>query len=42
MSESILAALARLGPDQFDANIAKYLEGSEKENVNEVRPTSLA
>ncbi|KAH9985942.1 Pkinase-domain-containing protein [Russula vinacea] len=37
-----LASLGRSGPDQFDANIAKYLEGSEKENVNEVRPTSLA
>ncbi|KAF8468583.1 kinase-like domain-containing protein [Russula ochroleuca] len=35
MSKSMLASLACSGPDELDANITKYLEESEKENVNE-------
>jgi hypothetical protein len=42
MSKSMLASLACSGPDELDANITKYLEESEKENVNEVRPTSFS
>ena len=38
---STLAALANPVAGELQANIDKYKEESEKEDINEVRPTSL-
>ena len=38
---STLAALANPGAGELQENINKYKEESEKEDVNEVRPTSF-
>jgi hypothetical protein len=41
---SMLASLANAGAGagELQANIAKYKEESEKEDINEVRPTSFS
>jgi hypothetical protein len=39
---STLAALANPGAGELQANIDKYKEESEKEDINEVCPTSFS
>jgi len=38
---STLASLANPGAGELQANVAKYKEESEKEDVNEVHPTGF-